>query len=292
MSNRIHSLLIVTLLLPAFSSGQDTTSAQGSSTGDPPVKVILTDGSAFIGIIQSQDADSLRFRTLSNVLIVVGRDAVKSIKELPGEIVDGSYRRVDPNRSRLLFAPTARPIRSGQGYFAVYEIFFPFFAVGIADVLSLAGGISLVPGADDQLFYLAPKLSLPLGSEMTDLSLGLLYGNLIGESEDGAGIVYGVGTFGGNYTALTVGLGYGFHGADFSERPVLLLGGEAQVSNSVKFVSENWIPIGSDTALLSLGIRFFGDALAADLGFFYPLGTDPGGFPLFPWLGFAYCFGG
>ncbi|MCK5572430.1 MAG: hypothetical protein KAJ12_06700 [Bacteroidetes bacterium] len=292
MSKRIHSLLIAILLLPALSSGQDTTSAQEPSGGDPPVKVILTDGSAFIGIIEFQDADSVRFRTLSNVLIVVGRNAVKSIEKLPGEIVDGSYRRVDPNRSRLLFAPTARPIRSGQGYFAVYEIFFPFIAVGIADVLSLAGGVSLVPGLDEQLFYLAPKISLPLGSEVADFALGAIYGNMTGGSEDGAGVVYGVGTFGGNYTALTVGLGYGFHGADFSDRPVVLLGGEAQVSNSVKFVSENWIPVGSDKALLSLGIRFFGDALSADLGLFYPLGAETNGFPFLPWLGFAYCFGG
>ena len=46
--------------------------------------------------------------------------------------------------------------------------------------------------------------------------------------------------------------------------------------------------------ILSFGIRFFGERLSADLGFFYPMSEGEGiseGFPFIPWLGFAYNFG-
>jgi hypothetical protein len=59
-------------------------------------------------------------------------------------------------------------------------------------------------------------------------------------------------------------------------------------------MSENYVPFGSDVVVLSFGIRFFGDNLSADLGFFYPMENGEGineGFPLIPWLAFAYSFG-
>jgi hypothetical protein len=93
---------------------------------------------------------------------------------------------------------------------------------------------------------------------------------------------------------VTLGLGYGYSEGEFASKPVVLLGGETQLSNSFKLITENWFPIGSDVVLLSLGVRFFGDNLSADLGFFYPMENGQGiseGFPFIPWLGFAYNFG-
>ncbi|MFQ5584937.1 MAG: hypothetical protein ACE5GL_10920, partial [Calditrichia bacterium] len=74
----------------------------------------------------------------------------------------------------MLFAPTARPLKQGQGYFSVYQIFFPFVAVGVTDFFTLAGGVSLIPGARSQLLYVAPKIT-PLHLKKFDLAFGLLY---------------------------------------------------------------------------------------------------------------------
>lgn len=57
-----------------------------------------------------------------------------------------------------------------------------------------------------------------------------------------------------------------------------MLGGELRISNSIKFI-------------LSLGIRFFSENLAADLGFVLPAGSRIKGFPFIPWVGFTYNFG-
>jgi hypothetical protein len=254
-------------------------------------KIILKDGSEMIGRVESRDSGLIRFRTLSHVSMTIPNSQVQEIEMLSGEVVGGEYRRTDPNQTRLLFAPNARSLEAGQGYFSAYEIFFPFVAVGVTDFVTLGGGMTLFPGASDQLFYLAPKVRA-VHLQDFDLAGGLLYLNSTGGSSDGVGILYGVGTYGTSNAALTVGLGWGFAEGEVKDKPILLLGGEARISNSVKLITENWIPPNSDVSLLSFGIRFFGDHLAADLGFMYPAGSDISGFPFLPWLGFAYNFGG
>ena len=280
--------LAIVLILPVM----QLRAQQDSTDAERPYRIELQDGSVIIGRIVSETADSLQFVTLTGLQMTIPRRTIQKIVPLEGEITDGQYRRVDPNRSRLLFGPTARPVRSGAGYIAFYELFFPFLAFGVGDILTLAGGVSLFPGATDQLFYIGPKISIPTGSEAAQIAVGLQYANLFGGGESGAGIVYGATTLGSPFTAVTLGAGWGFSGEDFSEKPVVLAGLEAQVSGSTKFILENWISATGDVSFHGLGVRFFGDALAADFALFY-IRTDEeiGGFPLFPWIGFVYNFG-
>ena len=85
-------------------------------------------------------------------------------------------------------------------------------------------------------------------------------------------------------------MGWGYIGEDTAENAILLLGGETQMSNSVKLLTENWIPLDADIANLSFAIRFFGEKLAADLGFISPVGSDMEGFPFIPMVNFVYNF--
>jgi hypothetical protein len=264
--------------------------SQQDSAAQNPKRLVLTDGSELIGSIIAEDSASISFKTLSGISITIPKKQVKTVDALSGEIDRGEYIRPDPNHTRLLFSPTARPLRSGQGYFSAYQIFFPLLAVGVGDFLTLAGGISLFPGAESQLFYLAPKIT-PLNTRTVSLAGGVLYMNATSSSFDGVGIIYGVTTIGGRNASLTTGLGWGFHGEDTADRPALMIGGDIRASNSVKLITENWIFPDSDIHLISFGIRFFGENLSADLGFVYPAGSGISGFPFLPWLGFAYNFG-
>jgi hypothetical protein len=287
--NVVVLLAALTFLVVPLSAG--TTEAD---TTVQIYRVTLSDGSAFVGTIVSSTPDSLIFQTGSGIRMTLPRSAVTRIDRLRGSIEEGVYRRVDPNGSRLLFGPTARPLRAGEGYFAAYEIFFTYAAVGIANFVSLGGGMTIVPGASNQIFYLSPKLALTTPDEMISGAVGAFYVNALSSSSDGLGIVYGMGTYGSPRAGLTLGLGYGYSEGEFSSNPVVLVGGEAQLSNSFKLITENWFPVGSDFSILSFGFRFFGDNLAADLGFFYPMHDGSGiseGFPFIPWLGFAYNFG-
>lgn len=246
--------------------------------------ISLTDGTELKGFIVEQNDSLVNFKTISGIEMKIDRKLIEDISFSKGEIVDGQFQRYDPNRTRLLFGPTAKTLEQGKGYFSVYEIFFPFLAVGITDYITLSGGMSLFPGAEEQLLYVGPKVRF-LNLESFSLSGGIIYAFV---NETNFGIAYGVSTFGSERAALTVGFGWGYEEWDFSDTPFILLGGEVQVSNSVKLLSENWIV--SDFGIISFGIRFFGDNLATDFGLFRPVGegTDMGGWPFFPWIGFVY----
>jgi hypothetical protein len=264
--------------------------SQKDTTSERPTKLILTDGSELIGTIVKEDPDSILFNTIGNISMTIPKNQVKVREHLSGRVEGGQYVRPDPNHTRLFFAPTARALKSGQGYFSAYQIFFPFLAVGIADVLTLAGGISLIPGAQGQFFYLAPKVT-PVHIGELDLAGGLLYINSTVGSSKGEGIYYGVGTYGSTNASITAGLGWGYSGSDVADKPIVLIGGEARASNSIKFITENWLLPNSDVNLFSFGIRFFDESLAADIGLIYPSSSINTGFPFFPWLGFVYNFG-
>jgi hypothetical protein len=279
----ILSMIFLLLIIPNFSQ------AQADSTTTKLEKLELSDGSILIGSVVSEDNQTIQFHTQAGVVMTIEKSKIKNRKLLQGQYVSGELWNNDPNRTRLFFAPTGRALKAGQGYFSAYEIFFPFIAVGVTDFLTLAGGVTLFPGATSQLFYFAPKIT-PLSLEKFDLSAGVLFIKIPNES-DWAGITYGVGTYGTEKAALTAGLGFGFFGGDFAEKPVYVLGGEVRMGKGTKFITENWLIPGSDVQIVSGGIRFFGENLAADFAFFYPAGADTEGFPFLPWIGFVYNFG-
>lgn len=252
-------------------------------------RIELKDGSVVIGTILSEDSESVKFRTLSNIEMVIQRDQILEMEIISDKIVKGELWIKDPNRTRLLFAPTGRALNAGQGYFSTYEIFFPFFAYGVTDFFSIAGGMTLIPGAEEQLLYFAPKIT-PLQTKYFNLAAGALFIK-VPDEEEGAGIVYGVSTYGKEDLAVTLGIGFGFSGGDFASNTIITVGGEVQISKSMKLITENWIIPNNDVHLISLGVRFFGKSLAADLGLIYPAGSEPNGFPFIPWVGFAYNFG-
>lgn len=273
------------LLVPVPSLwAQEQPSAEDSSR----VRIEMNDGSVFVGTILSEDDTVIRFRTDGGIKLNLARADVLVIQPL--EAGRSRQRPDDPNPTRLFFSPTGRSLKAGEGYLAVYEIFFPFVGFGVGNVATLAGGISLVPGVSTQLFYAAPKLTFYQANRV-DLAVGVLVGGVPGESGYG-GILYGVGTYGTAETALTGGVGFGFVQEDIASEPVLLIGLEHRLGDHTKLISENFIFPTADLLVFSGGLRFFGETLSADLGFFSsPEVLGEGGFPFFPWIGFVYGFG-
>ncbi len=280
----LNVIILITLAIISF---PDFTFAQQDTTEIEMVRLELTDGSTIVGDILEEDENTIIIRTLSNLEIKVPKESIIEREIIKGQIKEGEFWNSDPNKTRMFFAPTGKSLKSGEGYFAVYEIFFPFIAVGVTDWFTLAGGISLLPGSDKQVFYFAPKIT-PLQITNFDASLGILY--LAIPDEQGAGIGYAVATYGSEKASLTLGLGFGFSGEDFADKPIIVLGGELRVSKSIKLLSENWFVLSGDFNLLSFGLRFFGENLAADFGLIFPTEGGGDGFPFLPWLGFAYNF--
>ena len=257
--------------------------AQSDSTAI--YRITLTDDSELLGMIESENDSLIFFITNAGLELSIDRAMIKEQKIMEGEWSGDTFLRKDPNQTRLLFSPTGRTLSAGEGYFSAYEIFFPFLAVGITDFITLSGGVSLFPGLEEQVIYIAPKVRV-LHLENFDLSGGVLYCHV---DEEDFGIFYGVTSVGSSKASFTLGLGWGYADGETAESPAIMFGGEIQLSNSVKIVSENWKLPEEDNLVLSFGLRFFGEHLAADFGLVTTTGETEG-FPFIPWIGFAYNF--
>ena len=256
---------------------------------NPHKRIMLRDGSMLHVTLLHAQEDTLFVQTLGGISVTIADEKIANIEELPGEIVAGEFHRQDPNSTRLLLAPTGRGLNSGQGYFADYFLFFPTLAMGVTDYLALSGGVSIVPGAGSQLAYFGPKFSFPISSHAA-LSTGLLY-LVIPEDTDDAALGYVVSTFGSTRNSITLGLGIPFTTAGDTQ-PVYLAGGEVQISNGVKLLTENWLLTSDEDLLLfSGGVRFFGEKLAVDLALVGSSDSFDQGFPFVPWVDFSVFFG-
>jgi hypothetical protein len=229
------------------------------------------------------------FTTVGGIRVEIERSQIASLAEAEGQAVGGEFWRADPNVSRLFFTATGRSLRRGEAYFGTHLIVLPFVAVGVTDWLTIAGGAPLLFGQVEPL-YLAPKIQL-IDTDRVALSVGTLHVFLSDDFDDtDVGVAYGVGTFGSRDRALTVGMGFGYAGSDFTSEPVAMIGGELRASRRVKLLTENYFLPGETGALLSAGVRFIGERLSADVGIGAAAG-DGGGCCL-PLLNLSYAFGG
>ncbi len=249
-------------------------------------RIILNDDSELLGKIKNENDSLVFFTTNAGLELSLDKKMIKERKVVRGEWKGDTFLRADPNRTRLLFAPTGRTLSAGEGYFSAYEIFFPFLAIGITDFITLSGGMTLFPGADQQIIYIAPKVRA-VHIDNFDLSGGVLYAHV---EDENFGILYGVTSYGTSRASLTLGLGWRFVNGETADNPALMVGGEIQVSNSVKFITENWKFPDAEDLLVSFAIRFFGEHLAADFGLLTTTGKVEIGFRFIPWIGFAYNF--
>jgi hypothetical protein len=155
------------------------------------------------------------------------------------------------------------------------------------------------------VLYAAPKLTVLERPNLAVAIGGAGIAVFVDNENITAGLVYGLVTYGTPERSVTAGAGAAFAQGEMATGALITLGGELQLSNSIKLLTENYlIPIeeidgiGMDTTyrtryepILSVGVRFFGERLSVDLaGITSPDLLAQFDFPLVPWVGFAYNF--
>jgi hypothetical protein len=290
MIRTIRPLLLAAVLcacalaLPGRAAAQTDTVA---AAADSLYTVRLTDGSVIYGRIVEETDQAVTVQTQAGVRVRLERGQIDRITLMQGRVVQGRVWPADPNRTRLFFGPTARAVGQGEGYLGVYEVVFPFLTYGVTSNLSLSAGTPIVPDAIGEFWYFAPKLTV-YETEKTAAAVGVLGVAVEGET---AGIVYGAGTFGDSDQALTTAVGWAFSNGDLHNQALVMVGGEMRTGRNIKFISENYLAPGADTdegAIVSGGLRFFGERLSADLGVGFLLGDCEGCW--LPLVNFVYSF--
>ena len=248
-------------------------------------KITLEDGTTLIGKITEIRADQIKFQTdLGEITIATSKitkiEEIKESKEVtkteevkPTEVVKEEPAAPavtdkdwfpNPNRTRLLVGQNARSLKAGDGYFFDLWLFFPGLAYGITDNISIAGGVSILPDVDDQLFYFTPKFGFP-AAENLDLAVNVTIFRLWEET-----FYFGQGmmTYGTDDASVTFGLGLGWNDEEMMDKPVVTGGGEYRVDRRLALVGEGWFIPGEDEdgILFFGGLRFLGREMTVDLG--------------------------
>ncbi len=257
----------------------------------------LADGSEVLGRTIEIGEDDILFRSsLGDTRIKKAN--IRRITAIPRESAKpGGYWFPNPNATRLYLAPTGRMLKKGEGYFSDYYLFFPAITGAFSDRVSVGAGLSLFPGLGiaEQIYYVTPEIGL-YQSERNNLAVGGILAGApgvdLGDNDIPTfGAVYGVASYGPPDAFLTGGVVFAFADGKFEERPAALVGGQGRFARNVSFVSENWKFPGSDFVVVSYGLRFFGQRMSFDLGFFNALGGDEDSFfPGIPWVDFIYNF--
>jgi hypothetical protein len=253
-------------------------------------RLTLASGSQLIGKVLSVEGDVVRFESDLGVTTISRSNIISFREESPGYVQQGMYFFPNPNHTRLIFAPTGRMLKQGEGYFTDFWIFFPSLAVGITNRITMGAGMSIIPGVgfDNQLLFFTPKVGV-IAHERFNLAVGALALSFPeffeGEGRTSTGVLYGVGTVGSTDHSVSAGVGYGYVNDKLANRPALMIGGETRVSPRLGLVSENYLFPGS-AGLVSAGVRFMGRDISVDLSFMRPTDGDAGFW--FPLLGFMW----
>ena len=251
------------------------------------VELRLSDSSTVLGRVIAEDLSSLTLITAVGARVNVPLASMVRWRDAATAAAPVVLTR-DPNDSRLFLAHTARAVPRGKGYVLDYMVFFPVVGYGLTDRLSLAGGMSLIPGSPDQLFYLAPKFNL-FDSPSASVAAGVLYIRIMGliPASGYAGMGYGVTTVGNARSSVTALVGFPFASSGWERRPLIVLGGETRVSQSVKLLFEGWRVPGSSTVPAVGGVRLIGARVSWDFGLLFLLGNETTGLGFLPWVDFV-----
>jgi hypothetical protein len=243
--------------------------------------VELRSGTAFVGTLTAITDLALTFDTHDLGTVTVQRANLRQLTLLAAGQARRGYDDVG-NGTRLFFAPTARNLRKGEGYVQDIDVYLMGLNYGITNNISVGVLVPIIPGLGLNIFAITPKVSVPV-SEKFNLGAGVLYASAFGF---GAGIGYGVATYGSADTNLTAGLGYAFANGEASSTPVVVVGSAVRVSRRLFLIDETYIVQQGVGGVL--GVRLAAARASGSLGMLYATGLG-GIYPAY--LEFAYRIG-
>jgi hypothetical protein len=299
MSSIFNSLLVkalkIVLFVLIFAGFRFIASAQDTAVDTTLYRIETRDGNEYVGKIISRDSVSIYFSTESIGAIYIRLSEIKSREKVVNEQMrDGEIWFANPQSTRYFWSPNGYGLKKGEGYYQNIWVLWNQFAYGVTDNFSIGGAI--VPlfffGGAPTPVFISPKFSFPIEKDKFHVGGGLIAVTILGESETGFGILYGLSTFGTPDNNVSFGLGYGFAAGNWASSPMVNFNGMFRLSGRWYFITENYYlnAGGEGLGLLTFGGRWIIKKAALDFGLVVPLQTDIGFFTI-PWLGFTVPFG-
>lgn len=291
MKTIIKSIVVLACILLSINHAYSQTNMDSTL-----VKIETKDGNEYIGHVMSEDAAHLILRTneLGEMDIPLGFIKSRTVIN-PARIIEGSLWFDNPQSSRYFWSPNGYGLKKGEGYYQNIWVLYNQASVGVTDNFSIGGG--MIPlflfGAGVTPIWVIPKFSFPIVKDKFNLGIGVIAGVIAGEPNSSFGIAYGVATYGNRDHNLNFGLGWGYAGDSWAQRPLISVSGMTRLSSRSYLISENYyINLGEESlVLLSLGGRSFIKRVGIDYFLVAPLSNSMDGFFAIPVLGLTLPFG-
>ena len=284
-------------------------------SGNQYCMLTLNDGKTFTGLILKQNDQEIVIETESLGNLTISNSKIREIKMVEREqIVDGKYFFPNPHATRYFFAPSAIPLKKGEGYFQNAYIFVNSVQIGITDNFSMGGGIGI-----PFIFFITPKVGYEVARNVY-LGAGVLFATTISSDMPfGVGVAYGSLTLGNSENNITLSGGWGAikreqynsqtnsysNKWELARNPIFTFSGMVRIARKCSLVSENWAFTTKEydenmsgpsesyryvyRAMVSGGFRLMGEKNSFDLALVVPLITDGTTFG-FPYLDYVFKF--
>jgi hypothetical protein len=294
--NNIHSgqfpaWMLATLLLIILNSGEVLAQAPDTTK---IYRVETTDGNEYLGRIIEQNNGRIRLETEKIGVITLRMSDIVKLEEIKvSQIKDAVYWFENPQATRYLWSPNGFGLKRGEGYYQNIWVLFNQVSVGVTDNFSIGAGmvpLFLFAGSPTPA-WITPKFSIPVRKDKVNIGAGALVGGVLGESNTGFGVLYGILTLGNRDKNMSLGLGYGYAGEDSPNSPAISFSAMIRTGQRGYFLTENYYFGGeSGVVMFSVGGRRIIKKTGLDFGVLLPSDTG-GGLIAVPWLGFSVPFG-
>lgn len=237
-------------------------------------RVELENGTTITGNLLSESEVEIEIEVKDLGILVIEKSKIKRLIPLSSSgTTPKSLWLNNPHATRLLFAPTAIPLKKNEGYYQNIYIIGNMFNYGLADNFSAGGGFDFISmfatmGSDWTPFLNFNVKSGFKISEKFHAAVGGIY--FLVPNNFSAGLAYGLGTYGTYNSNISLGLGWIFYDNYFEKNPAIMIGAMGRLSEKTYFITENWIlPLydGTYIPFVSYGIRFVSKKIAVDLAF-------------------------
>lgn len=244
---------------------------------DDYLVIEIKNGTKYKGTFVSEDEKHITIDIVAIGKTPIEKGFIKEIKKIDlSKISNDNYDYNSPIYSKYYISESAISLEKGEAFYQNLQIFINSFAYGVTDNFTISGGFESVSIFMEEFpgFYVSPKFTFG-GSNESDIHFGVGANLATYQFDELFGSVFGISTYGNKDNNITMGVGFGFYGSDFSETAVLNFSGMTRVSERFGLVADIFLVTGESLGAFSL--RYMTERVAFDIGGAF---ADGGGVPL------------
>lgn len=231
VSQKFSVLVTLVLLLAAY--GPTKLQAQTDATADTTIFYrIQTQNGKVEGRIVREDTREIEVVKTDGTTVIIPTYAVQMKTRITNPKTLGPI--IHP--TRYLYAPSAIPLKQGEGYLNMIYFLLIQAQYGITDNISI--GMTTTP------ILMPTFVNVKIASEIGE-NLYASFGGQIGKlwygDEESLGLLFANLTYGNKEANITLNTGYGFYTRSKEQLPIIEVSGLYQTSPKVSLVGEIWV---------------------------------------------------